>query len=60
MGLDNSVSMWASQERRLLMFLSNCCTATRVSLSFFTLEVTGGQRGSGRIETSEIYSKPFK
>lgn len=37
MGLDNSVSMWASQERRLLMFLSSCCTATRVSLSFFTL-----------------------
>lgn len=51
MGLDNSVSMCASQERRLLMFLSSCCTATRVSLSFFTLQTqliqlqtAGGER----------------
>lgn len=34
--------MWASQERRLLMFLSSCCTATRVSLSFFVLLWTIG------------------
>lgn len=38
MGRESSVSTWASQERRLLMFLSSCCTATSVSLNFLTLQ----------------------
>ena len=37
MGLASSDSMWANHVLRLLMFLSSCCTATRVSFSFFTL-----------------------
>lgn len=38
-GLARSTSMRVSQERRLFMFLSNCWTVTRVSVSFFTLIV---------------------
>lgn len=38
MGLASSPSTRESQVRRLLMFLSSCCTVTSVSFSFLTLK----------------------